>query len=155
MTFIVLICWTGEEVVEPEVDLSSFLERQRLSPQPSSAPPPPDEDEDVDTSLVHLIPRQSRAAQSKKGKVQQIEWDVGLDELSHEKAAAEAKRGKYIFTALLSDQQIHTEQILRPASAHKRRGSAGRPPCEVEPQGEAKFKVCAFCCSSSLLFTPF
>ncbi|KAI0920346.1 hypothetical protein AcV5_010110 [Taiwanofungus camphoratus] len=118
----------GEEVVEPEVDLSSFLERQRLSPQPSSAPPPPDEDEDIDTSLAHLIPRQSRAAQSKKGKVQQIEWDVGLDELSREKAAAEAKRGKYIFTTLLSDQQIHTEQILRPASAHKQRGSAGRPP---------------------------
>ncbi|KAI0944387.1 hypothetical protein AcW1_002115 [Taiwanofungus camphoratus] len=79
----------GEEGLESEVDLSSFLERQRLSPQPSSAPPPPDED--VDTSLARLTPYQSRAAQSKKGKVQQIEWDAGLEELSREKAAAEAK----------------------------------------------------------------
>lgn len=94
MTFSVLIYCTCEEGVEPEVDLSSFLERQRLSPQPSSAPPPPEEDEDIDTSLAHLVPRQSRAAQSKKGKAQQIEWDAGLEELSREKAAAEAKWGK-------------------------------------------------------------
>ena len=46
----------GEEVVEPEVDLSAFLERQRLSHRPSSAPPPPDEDDDGDweTKLLKL-----------------------------------------------------------------------------------------------------
>ncbi|KAH9856266.1 hypothetical protein C2E23DRAFT_882365 [Lenzites betulinus] len=82
----------GEEVVEPEVDLSAFLEKQRLSPQPSSAPPPPDEDDDVDTSLAHISSQPKPAAQSKKGRVQQIEWDAELEELSREKAAADATR---------------------------------------------------------------
>ncbi|TFY59628.1 hypothetical protein EVJ58_g5655 [Rhodofomes roseus] len=82
----------GEEVVEPEVDLSAFLERQRLSPQESSAPPPPEEDPEIDTSVVNMLPgRQGATAQSKKGKVQQVEWDDSLEELSREKAAAEAK----------------------------------------------------------------
>ncbi|OBZ74737.1 hypothetical protein A0H81_05279 [Grifola frondosa] len=80
----------GEEIVEPEVDLSAFLERQRLSPGPSSAPPPPDEDEDIDTSLAHISARPQSSVQSKKGRVQQIEWDPGLEEMSREKAAAEA-----------------------------------------------------------------
>ncbi|KAI0702572.1 hypothetical protein C8Q76DRAFT_227354 [Earliella scabrosa] len=82
----------GEEIVEPEVDLSAFLERQRLSPQPSSAPPPPDEDDDVDTSLAHIGSQPTTGSQSKKGRVQQIEWDAELEEMSREKAAAEATR---------------------------------------------------------------
>ncbi|KZP13976.1 hypothetical protein FIBSPDRAFT_981457 [Athelia psychrophila] len=82
----------GEEEVEPEVDLSSFLERQRLSeasPGPSSAPPPPEEEE-VDETLAHISSRPQGPALSKKGKVQTIEWDDTLDEMTREKAAAEA-----------------------------------------------------------------
>ncbi|KAI0742625.1 hypothetical protein C8Q80DRAFT_1273254 [Daedaleopsis nitida] len=82
----------GEEVVEPEVDLSAFLERQRLSPQPSSAPPPPDEDDDIDHSLAHIGRNALHDAHSKKGRVQNIEWDAALEEMSREKAAAEATR---------------------------------------------------------------
>ncbi|OJT14421.1 hypothetical protein TRAPUB_8999 [Trametes pubescens] len=83
----------GEEVVEPEIDLSSFLERQKLSSQPSSAaPPPPDDDDDVDTTLAHITSNPQAVSQSKKGRVQQIEWDAGLEELSREKAAADATR---------------------------------------------------------------
>ncbi|KAI8972540.1 hypothetical protein BD414DRAFT_517873 [Trametes punicea] len=82
----------GEEVVDPEVDLSSFLERQKLSSEPSSALSPPDEDEDVDTSLVHITSHLKPQAQSKKGRVQQIEWNAELEELSREKAAADAAR---------------------------------------------------------------
>ncbi|KAH9919598.1 uncharacterized protein B0H18DRAFT_629131 [Fomitopsis serialis] len=82
----------GEEILEPEVDLSTFLERQRLSPQESSAPPPPEDDPEIDASVANILPgRQGAAAQSKKGKVQQVEWDESLEELSREKAAAEAK----------------------------------------------------------------
>lgn len=80
----------GEEVVEPEVDLSAFLERQRLSPRPSSAPPPPDEVDDIDATVAHIGKAQTH---SKKGRVQQIEWDEELENMSREKAAAEATRG--------------------------------------------------------------
>ncbi|KZT05311.1 uncharacterized protein LAESUDRAFT_727268 [Laetiporus sulphureus 93-53] len=80
----------GEEIVEPEVDLTSFLERQRLSSQPPLTPPPPDED-DIDHSLAGLsIGRPTR--QTKKGKVKQIEWDKSLEEMRRDQAAAEAKR---------------------------------------------------------------
>ncbi|KAF9814626.1 hypothetical protein IEO21_04989 [Rhodonia placenta] len=81
----------GEEVKEPDVDLSAFLERQRLSAQPSSALLHPDEDEDVDHSLAHVTPTTQTTAPSKKGKVQQVEWDASLEEMRREKAAAEAK----------------------------------------------------------------
>jgi len=83
----------GEAVAEPEVDLSSFLERQRISDGPSSSAllRENDEDDDVDHSLSHLIPTSRAVAQSKKGKVQAVEWDAELEELRQEKAAAEAK----------------------------------------------------------------
>ncbi|OSD03751.1 hypothetical protein PYCCODRAFT_193879 [Trametes coccinea BRFM310] len=79
---------------EPEVDLSSFLERQKLSVSagPSALLSPDDEDDDVDTSLAHITSNLRPPAQSKKGKVQQIEWDAELEELSREKAAADATR---------------------------------------------------------------
>ncbi|EKM52540.1 uncharacterized protein PHACADRAFT_100794 [Phanerochaete carnosa HHB-10118-sp] len=80
----------GEPIVEPEVDLSAFLEKQRLSPQPSSAPPPEDND-DIDTSITQVASR-SKASNIRKGKLQQIEWDNSLEELSREKAAADATR---------------------------------------------------------------
>lgn len=87
----------GEEEVEPEVDLSSFLERQRISdatsPGPSSALPPP-HDEEIDESLAHISSKPpKRVSQSKKGRVQTVEWDEELDEMTREKAAAEATWG--------------------------------------------------------------
>ncbi len=81
----------GEEVVEPEVDLSAFLDRQRLSPGSSSTPPPPDEEDDIDTTVAHIGKAQTH---SKKGRLQQIEWDEELENMSREKAAAEATRGE-------------------------------------------------------------
>ncbi|KAJ2988923.1 hypothetical protein NUW54_g8955 [Trametes sanguinea] len=86
----------GEEVVEPEVDLSSFLERQKLSDSagPSTLLSPEDEEEDVDTSFAHITSNLKPQSQTKKGKVQQIEWDAELEELSREKAAADATRGE-------------------------------------------------------------
>lgn len=77
------------------MDLSSFLERQRLSETslgPSFAPPPLEEEE-VDETLAHISSRPSVIAPSKKGKVQTIEWDEALDEMTREKAAAEATWG--------------------------------------------------------------
>jgi len=88
----------GEEIKEPEVDLSNFLARQRLDdavnpgiPNPEAEP---DEDE-VDHSLAHLksVGPQS-AHKPMKGRVQKIEWDEELENLSREKAAADANRGE-------------------------------------------------------------
>ena len=91
-----IILWsTGEEIVEPEVDLSAFLERQRLSIPETPAPPLPEEDPEIDASVATILPgRQGEASHSKKGKVQHIEWDESLEEMSREKAAAEAKWGE-------------------------------------------------------------
>ncbi|KAI0789237.1 hypothetical protein C8Q75DRAFT_718644 [Abortiporus biennis] len=83
----------GEEIVEPEVDLSEFLERQKLSPEPLFSPPV-DEDDDIDHTLDHHHSRTeaSLIANEKKGKIQQIQWDETLEEMSREKASADASR---------------------------------------------------------------
>ncbi|KAI0698254.1 hypothetical protein BC835DRAFT_1269268 [Cytidiella melzeri] len=82
----------GEPIVEPEVDLSSFLERQRLSDLPSVTSPPPEDEDGIDHSLAHLTTGRNAAENSRKGKAQQISWDNSFEELSREKAAAEATR---------------------------------------------------------------
>lgn len=103
LTRFVFASRSGEPILEPEVDLSSFLERQRISDEPSAilnaAEEKKDYDEDdVDTSLAHISSNPSRsaaAASSKKGKVEEIAWDDELDEMTREKKAAEANWGEY------------------------------------------------------------
>ncbi|THH17671.1 hypothetical protein EW146_g3179 [Bondarzewia mesenterica] len=81
----------GEEILEPEVDLSKFLERQRREEVPQVLSKPEDEeDDDVDYTLSHISAKGTLDAPSRKGKVQQIEWDAELEEMTREKAAAEA-----------------------------------------------------------------
>ncbi|KAG6811727.1 hypothetical protein H0H92_006129 [Tricholoma furcatifolium] len=83
----------GEPIVEPEVDLSAFLEKQKISDSGPSIVPAEDsveDDEDVDTSLAHIGSKSRIAAPIRKGKVESIEWDQELDEMSREKASAEA-----------------------------------------------------------------
>ncbi|KAG1807934.1 hypothetical protein EV424DRAFT_1575589 [Suillus variegatus] len=66
----------GEEIHEPEVDLSSFLARQRLSDVSDTtvvAAVPPVDDDDIDHELAHISSHQ-------------------LEEMSREKAAADASR---------------------------------------------------------------
>lgn len=86
---------TGEPEVEPEVDLSSFLERQRISEAGISLVPARDDADDVDETLAHISSRNGSSGVhvSRKGKVEQIAWDEGLNELSREKASAEATWG--------------------------------------------------------------
>ncbi|KAJ7444986.1 hypothetical protein B0H11DRAFT_2088081 [Mycena galericulata] len=83
----------GEPEVEPEVDLSAFLERQRISDAAGPSIPPdsdPAEDDDVDHSLSHISSGGAKVVSSRKGKVEEIEWDEELDALEREKASAEA-----------------------------------------------------------------
>ena len=90
-----LICLhgTGEPTVEPEVDLSNFLERQRLAddtdlPTIPGASKDDKDDEDVDTILAHISSYPSRLnpqATSKKGKLDQIIWDEEIDRMDRNK----------------------------------------------------------------------
>jgi hypothetical protein len=90
---------TGEEIKEPEVDLSNFLARQRLDDTAVSVSvlkpkDEPDEDE-VDHSLAHLNPAGLESLKKPmKGRVQTVEWDEELENMSREKAIADANRGE-------------------------------------------------------------
>ncbi|KAJ7085170.1 hypothetical protein B0H15DRAFT_379260 [Mycena belliarum] len=83
----------GEPEVEPEVDLAAFLARQRIydaaGPVAGEADAESDADDDVDHSLAHIASG-GKPPVSRKGKVQEIAWDAGLDALERDKAAAEA-----------------------------------------------------------------
>ncbi|KAG2029758.1 hypothetical protein BDR03DRAFT_906457 [Suillus americanus] len=82
----------GEEIREPEIDLSSFLARQRLSDVPPVVAVPQVDDDDVDHELAHISSHRVLPPTSQKGRVQVIEWDAELEEMSREKAAADASR---------------------------------------------------------------
>ncbi|KAG1888487.1 uncharacterized protein F5891DRAFT_966121 [Suillus fuscotomentosus] len=84
----------GEEIREPEVDLSSFLARQRLSDvsETTVVAVPPVDDDDIDHELAHISSHRIPPPTSQKGRVQAIEWDAELEEMSREKAAADASR---------------------------------------------------------------
>ncbi|KAF7795774.1 hypothetical protein EIP86_006941 [Pleurotus ostreatoroseus] len=83
----------GEPIVEPEVDLTAFLEKQRQDPEPSAVAAPLTHDEDeIDASLAHMVIGGAEDVHTKKGKVQQMQWDASLEEMSREKAAADAAR---------------------------------------------------------------
>ncbi|KAG2335623.1 hypothetical protein BDR05DRAFT_961122 [Suillus weaverae] len=84
----------GEEIREPEVDLSSFLARQRLSDvsETTVVAVPRVDDDDIDHELAHISSHRIPPLTSQKGRVQAIEWDAELEEMSREKAAADASR---------------------------------------------------------------
>ncbi|KAI6116680.1 hypothetical protein EV401DRAFT_40407 [Pisolithus croceorrhizus] len=81
----------GEEIREPEVDLSAFLEKQKISEDTTSSAAPP-EDDDIDHDLDHISLGSQARTRSKKGNVQTIAWDGQLEELRREKDAADAAR---------------------------------------------------------------
>jgi hypothetical protein len=84
----------GQPIVEPEIDLSAFLARQRLEDltEPHSVPPTIEED-DVDHSLAHFTSNADH--RSWKGQARQIEWDTSLEEMQHDKNVAQAQSGTY------------------------------------------------------------
>lgn len=99
------LIFLGEEEPEPELDLTSFLARQRLddSGGPSLIQDAED-DSDVDQSLAHLVHNSSAGLRSHKGKVQSIEWDDGLEQIRREKEIADANRGKHRMFKLRADR---------------------------------------------------
>ncbi|KAJ7237052.1 hypothetical protein B0H12DRAFT_1204445 [Mycena haematopus] len=120
----------GEPEVEPEVDLTAFLERQRISdaPGPSLLPTTdPAEDDDVDHSLDHISSSGVTPAVSRKGKVEQIEWDDRLDELEREKASAEA------IWDLKNRFRAKSEKLRKSAVVPKRERQPGSAYVEAPP----------------------
>jgi len=50
-------------------------------------------DDDVDHELAHISSHRNPPSTSHKGRIQMIDWDAELEEMSREKAAADASRG--------------------------------------------------------------
>jgi hypothetical protein len=89
----------GEPIVEPEVDLTTFLARQRLlddeAPTILSAPSiDKAELEDIDHSLDHIGSGRHKVNTVSKGMTQVIQWDNQLEEMRQDKEAVEAQRGQ-------------------------------------------------------------
>ncbi|KZV72293.1 hypothetical protein PENSPDRAFT_649877 [Peniophora sp. CONT] len=127
----------GEEILEPEVDLSKFLERQRLedAPEPILAPTSPVDEDDVDHSLAHIGTGEKADATSRKGKVQQIEWDASLEQMRREKAEAEANRDlKSRFRTQVARQRGRPAPrgIVSPRGGHKQELYTEAPPLPTE-----------------------
>ncbi|KAG1718297.1 hypothetical protein EDD22DRAFT_855524, partial [Suillus occidentalis] len=91
---------SGEEIREPEVDLSSFLARQRLSDlsETTVVTVAQVDDDDIDHELAHISSHRVPPPTTQKGRIQAIEWDAELEEMSREKAAADASRGDFQLT---------------------------------------------------------
>ncbi|KAH9957627.1 hypothetical protein BGW80DRAFT_1380550 [Lactifluus volemus] len=79
----------GQPIVEPEIDLSAFLARQRLEDHEPHSVPHTIEKDDVDHSLAHLM--SNAGHRSWKGQARQIEWDTALEEMQHDQDVAQAQ----------------------------------------------------------------
>jgi len=124
----------GEPIVDPEVDLSAFLARQRLEGQskPSFSQATIDKDDDVDPSLAHINPNSSKNLPSKKGKVQQIEWDASLEEMEHNKNVAQARSDmKERLRASAARQMGKT--AVREHASRQERSPKEAPPLPQDP----------------------
>ncbi|KAI5992350.1 hypothetical protein F5J12DRAFT_726956 [Pisolithus orientalis] len=82
----------GEEIREPEVDLSAFLERQKISEDTATSSTTLPDDDDVDHDFDHIRLGTQTRTRSKKGNVHTIAWDDQLEKLQREKDAADAAR---------------------------------------------------------------
>ncbi|KAF9255945.1 hypothetical protein L218DRAFT_882881 [Marasmius fiardii PR-910] len=115
----------GEPIVEPEVDLSTFLARQKLNDDQGTSTLVHDEDEDdedIDHSLDQITSGyrsgRSEMVDSRKGKVQEISWDNELDELSLAKETADAARDlKFRFRA--KSEKLKAKPTIAPARDRK------------------------------------
>ena len=95
----------GEPIVEPEVDLTEFLEKQKEKGLDDALDDKKDDDDDVDHELAHISSKGIGQAVNRKGKVTRIEWDKDLAELDKDKKAAEAHWGAFLLCSTVSSAQ--------------------------------------------------
>ena len=58
------------------------------------------DDDDVDHSLAHITLNPLADRQSRKGKIQHIDWDASLEEMKHDNNIARAQSGAYYLNYL-------------------------------------------------------
>lgn len=58
------------------------------------------DDDDVDHSLAHITSNPLADRQSRKGKIQHIDWDASLEEMQHDNNIARAQSGAYYLNCL-------------------------------------------------------
>ncbi|KAL0573702.1 hypothetical protein V5O48_008245 [Marasmius crinis-equi] len=135
----------GEPIVEPEVDLSSFLAKQHLhdenAPGPSASRVDEDDDDDIDHGIDNAaLGYQSKSdiAASRKGKVQEIQWDNQLDEMMREKESADAARDlKTRFRA--KSEKLKTKPVIPSTRERKHDTSAvDAPPLPLPENAKPK-----------------
>ncbi|KAF9039002.1 hypothetical protein BDZ89DRAFT_945505 [Hymenopellis radicata] len=122
-----------EPILPPEIDLSSFLERQlNLDVDAPILKTVDINEDDVDYSLAHISSRGIANPDYGKGKIEEIEWDDDMDEMTREKtteltsrfrAKSEKLKKKPIAPTTRERKQeasyvaapaLPTEQILNP-----------------------------------------
>jgi len=82
----------GQPIPETEVDLSAFLERQRMEDPPGVPLVSATADDDqVDHSLAHITSNPLADRQSRKGKIQHVDWDASLEKMQHDNNIARAQ----------------------------------------------------------------
>ena len=58
------------------------------------------DDDDVDHSLAHITSNLLADRQSRKGKIQHIDWDASLEEMQHDNKIARAQSSAYHLNCL-------------------------------------------------------
>ena len=73
------------------------MDRQRLvdddAPLQTAKSKEPEDDEDIDHSLAHISATHVGLPAKMKGKVEQVDWTPELDQMTRDKANAEANWG--------------------------------------------------------------
>jgi len=147
----------GEEIIEPEVDLSEFLAKQRLV---DVNKPGGDvsashlhhgqeqDDDDIDHDLAHISSAGAvSSAKPAKGRVQAMQWDPELDEMLKEKQAAEAARDlKTRFRARTEKLRSKPTPATSSHSARRKQGAndlveAPPLPTDDAPPKDAKVEM--------------
>jgi len=85
------------------------------------------DDDDIDHSLAHITSNSLADHQSRKGKIQHINWDASLEEMQHNKNIARAQSGVYYPTCLsltISERLLNfslpdLKERLRISTAHQ------------------------------------
>ena len=156
----------GEEVKDPEVNLSAFLERQRISELATFSTAPQEDDDDIDHDLDHITSGRKAYTRPKKGNVQTVIWDKDLEEMKREKDAAEAARGVVLCSlrvqlrCLISSKTSRRDSEPRQISYERRQrcsshaNKVGLLHLEVPLASRIVFLLChlyrqCHCCSAS------
>jgi hypothetical protein len=70
------------------------------------------DDDDIDHSLAHITSNPLADRQSRKGKIQHIDWDASLEEMQHDNDIARAQSGAYYLNYLSTNISQRLTNII-------------------------------------------